>query len=219
MAKTVAILGTGAVGVTLAGGFLKHGYKVVMGAREAGKTLKTKDAAVAALPVMTFADAAGAADIAVLAVGGMVARGVVKSAAAGLAGKIVMDATNPISDKPPVNGVLQFFTGPGESLMEMLQADVPAARFVKAFSCVGNAHMVNPEFSIAGTPVRPSMFICGNDDAARAEVAAILDQFGHDVEDLGKAEAARGIEPLCIVWCTPGFLRNQWNHAFKLIRR
>jgi predicted dinucleotide-binding enzyme len=186
-----------------------------MGARESGKALKTKDAAVAALPVMAFADAAAAADLAVLAVGGKVARDVAKSAAAGLAGKIVMDATNPISDAPPVNGVLQFFTGPGESLMEMLQADVPAARFVKAFSCVGNAHMVNPDFG----GQRPTMFICGNDDAARAEVAAILDQFGHDVEDLGKAEAARGIEPLCIVWCTPGFLRNQWNHAFKLIKR
>ena len=121
--------------------------------------------------------------------------------------------------RSPANGVLQFFTGPGESLMEMLQADVPAARFVKAFSCVGNAHMVNPVFTIAGASVRPTMFICGNDDAARAEVAVILDQFGHAVEDLGKAEAARGIEPMCIVWCTPGFLRNQWNHAFKLIKR
>jgi predicted dinucleotide-binding enzyme len=215
MAKTVAILGTGGVGTTLAGGFLKHGYSVVIGAREAGKALKTNDAAVAALPVMTFANAARMADFCVLAVKGTVARGLVQSIAKELAGKIVMDTTNPIADTAPVNGVLSFFTSMNESLMEQLQQDAPAARFVKAFSCVGAGLMVNPDFG----GQRPTMFICGNDEAAKKEVASVLDQFGHEVEDMGKAEGARGIEPLCILWCTPGFLRNQWTHALKLLKK
>jgi hypothetical protein len=99
--------------------------------------------------------------------------------------------------------------------MERLQRDVPGGNFVKAFSCVGNAHMVNPDFG--GT--RPSMFICGNSASAKSEVRGILEQFGHDVEDMGAVEAARAIEPLCILWCIPGIQRNQWTHAFKLLRK
>ena len=54
------------------------------------------------------------------------------------------------------------------------------------------------------------MFICGNDDDAKKTVAGILEQFGWEVADMGKAEAARAIEPLCMLWCIPGFLRNDW---------
>jgi predicted dinucleotide-binding enzyme len=126
-----------------------------------------------------------------------------------------VDVTNPIrDDRPPVHGVLPFFTTLDESLMERLQKRVPEARFVKAFSCVGNAQMVDPR--IPGGP--PTMFICGNDAGAKAEVRAILDRFGWDTEDLGAAEAARAIEPLCILWCIPGFNRNSWGHALKLLR-
>ena len=57
---------------------------------------------------------------------------------------MVIDTTNPIADAPPVDGVLQYFTGPNESLMERLQREFPALRFVKAFNSVGNASMVNP---------------------------------------------------------------------------
>jgi 8-hydroxy-5-deazaflavin:NADPH oxidoreductase len=63
------------------------------------------------------------------------------------------------------------------------------------------------------------MFICGNDEAAKRTVRGILDQFGWETADLGKAEAARAIEPLCMLWCIPGFLRNEWAHAFKLLRQ
>jgi len=129
-------------------------------------------------------------------------------------GKAVLDTTNPIAEAPPVNGVLQFFTGPGDSLLERLQASVPAAHFVKAFSCVGNALMVDPK--LPGGP--PTMFICGNDEAARRQAATLIEQLGWEVEDLGTAEAARAIEPLCMLWCIPGFRQNRWDHAFKLLR-
>ena len=62
------------------------------------------------------------------------------------------------------------------------------------------------------------MFICGNDAAAKQLVTRILDEFGWDAEDMGPIEAARAIEPLCILWCIPGFQCNQWKHAFKLLK-
>jgi len=130
-----------------------------------------------------------------------------------LAGKCVIDTTNPIADAPPVHGVLKYFTSLDDSLMERLQREFPAARFVKAFSCVGNALMVNPK--LAGGP--PTMFICGNDAAAKAEVTEILTQFGWEASDLGRIEAARAIEPLAMLWCIPGFLHNDWRHAYKVL--
>jgi len=84
---------------------------------------------------------------------------------------------------------------------------------VKVFNSVGSPFMVNPQFKSG----KPTMFICGNDDDARKTVTGIVDQFGWETADMGKAEAARAIEPLCMLWCIPGLLRNEWNHAFKLL--
>jgi predicted dinucleotide-binding enzyme len=126
------------------------------------------------IPAGTFAEAARDADIIVLAVHGASAESALHLAeAVNLAGKIIIDTTNPISDKPPVDGVLQCFTGPNSSLMEILQAAFPQARFVKAFNSVGNAKMVNPVYERG----RPSMFYCGNDADAKSTVATILEQF------------------------------------------
>jgi 8-hydroxy-5-deazaflavin:NADPH oxidoreductase len=97
--------------------------------------------------------------------------------------------------------------------MERLQKHVPAARFVKAFNSIGNALMVNPKFD---TP--PTMFICGNDAAAKQETTEILTKFGWETADMGAVEGARPIESLCILWCIPGFLRKEWMHAFKLVK-
>lgn len=213
--RRVAVLGSGPVGQVLADGFLKHGYAVTRGTREPAKLSKWTAGAGPNAAVGTFAEAARAGEIVVLAVKGEVAESALDLAGAeALAGKVVIDTTNPIASQPPVNGVLRFFTSLDDSLMERLQRRVPAARFVKAFSCVGNALMVNPK--LAGGP--PTMFICGNDEAAKGEVRAVLERFGWDIEDLGAVEAARAIEPLCILWCIPGFRRNSWGHALKLLR-
>jgi predicted dinucleotide-binding enzyme len=126
-----------------------------------------------------------------------------------------LDATNPLADEAPENGVLKLFTASNESLMERLQRTAPQARFVKAFSCIGSGLMVDPDVGES----KPSMFICGNDPAARQEVTRIVEQFGFDAEDMGGVEAARAIEPLAMLWCIPGFLRNDWNHAFKMLRK
>ncbi|MBK8339395.1 MAG: NAD(P)-binding domain-containing protein [Flavobacteriales bacterium] len=215
MSKKVGILGTGMVGQVLASGFLKHGHHVMIATREAGKVAdwldKNPDGKVG-----SHNEVAKWADIIVLATKGTAAEAAIRLCdSADLAGKTVIDATNPIADAPPTNGVLHYFTTLEESLMEQLQKANPTAHFVKAFNSVGNAFMVNPDFG----GVKPTMFICGNDANAKKEVTAILDQFGWESEDMGGVEGARAIEPLCILWCIPGFARNQWNHAFKLLKK
>ncbi len=211
----IAVLGSGQVGQVLADGLLKHGHEVMRASREPSKLSGWKAAAGTKAHTGTFAEAAKWGDSVLLAVKGGGAEAAVEQAGpSNLAGKTVMDATNPIADAPPQNGVLRFFTDLNESLMERLQKKVPDARFVKVFSCVGNAFMVNPKFP--GGP--PTMFICGNDKGAKAEVRRILDQFGWDTADMGPVEAARAIEPLCMLWCIPGLTQNSWTHAFKLLR-
>jgi hypothetical protein len=144
---------------------------------------------------------------------GSAAEKVVSALSGKLAGKTVMDATNPIAEKPPVNGVLQFFTSLDDSLMERLQKLAPSASFVKAFNSIGNVFMVDPQFE-----AKPTMFICGNNEASKKEVAALLTRIGWDVEDMGNAEAARAIEPLCMLWCIPGIRENRWGHALRLMK-
>ncbi len=213
--RNIGILGSGTVSDTLASGFLKHGYKVMRGTREPGKLAYWANRAGKNASAGTFEQTAKWGELVVVAVKGSAAVSVVKRCAAALAGKMVIDATNPIADKPPVKGVLQFFTKLDDSLLERLQAASPKSRLVKAFSCVGHALMVNPDFG----GVKPTMFICGNDAGAKRQVTKILAQFGWDAEDMGTAEAARAIEPLCMLWCIPGFVRNSWSHAFKLLKK
>jgi len=210
----VGILGSGDVARSLAGGFLEHDHEVMLGTRDSAK-LADWAKKNARGRVGSFAEAAKFGELVVVAVKGTVALEALRAAtAANLAGKAVIDATNPIAEAPPVNGVLKYFTNLDESSMERLQREFPQARFVKAFNSVGAAGMVDPKFK--GGP--PTMFICGNDDAAKKTVTRILDQFGWETADMGKAEAARAIEPLCMLWCIPGFLRQDWVHAFKLLR-
>jgi 8-hydroxy-5-deazaflavin:NADPH oxidoreductase len=211
----IGIIGSGVVATTLGGGFLKHGHDVALGTREPAK-LAAWRADNPGAKVASFAEAAVFAEIVVLAVGGAVAlEALALAGAANLSGKTVIDACNPIGGGPPVNGVLTFFTSLTDSLMERLQRAYPDAHFVKAFNSVGSAQMVNPQFSGG----KPTMFICGNDAAAKKTVETLLDQFGWETADMGALEAARAIEPLCMLWCIPGIARNDWSpHAFKLLR-
>jgi predicted dinucleotide-binding enzyme len=211
----IGILGSGAVAQALGVGFLKHGHEVVLGTRSITK-LSEWIAQNPAGRAGSCADAAAFAETAVLAVKGTAALDTLRDGAGlNLAGKTVIDATNPIADLPPENGVLRFFTNLDESLMEKLQREFPDVHFVKGFNSVGHACMVNPSFN-KGT--KPTMFICGNDSGAKKIVSGICAQFGWEAEDMGKAEAARAIEPLCMLWCIPGLLRNDWWHGFKLLR-
>lgn len=211
----VAVIGSGIVGQTLADGFLKYGHQVMRASRDPAKLADWKSVAGDDARTGTLAEAAAWGDVVVLAVKGTGAESALSMCGAdALAGKVVIDATNPISDAPPENGVLRYFTDLNESLMERLQAMAPDAKFVKAFSCVGNAYMIDPD--LAGQT--PTMFICGNDDGAKHEVTAILTQFGWETEDMGGAESARAIEPLAMLWCIPGLRSGSWSHALKLLK-
>jgi 8-hydroxy-5-deazaflavin:NADPH oxidoreductase len=212
----VGILGSGDVAKALAAGFVKHGHQVTLGTRDPGK-LKGFLAQHPGAQAASFADAAKFGELVVLAVKGNAALDALKAAgAANLSGKPVIDATNPIAEAPPTNGVLKFFTNLDQSLMEQLQKAFPDAHFVKAYNSVGNARMINPDFPGGATP---TMFICGNDDKAKAVVRGINEQFGWETADMGTAEAARAIEPLCMLWCIQGFTKNEWTHAFKLLHK
>jgi 8-hydroxy-5-deazaflavin:NADPH oxidoreductase len=211
----VGVLGSGDVGQTLAAGFLKHGHEAMIGTREPSKLADWGKANPKAR-VGSPGEAAAFGEVIVLAVkGGAAAEALRGAGKANLAGKTIIDACNPIADAPPVHGVLQFFTGPNESLLEQLQKEFPAAHLVKAFNSVGAPGMVNPQY--AG--IKPTMFICGNNEDAKKKVSAILDQFGWEIADMGAVEAARAIEPLCMLWCIPGFTKNEWTHAFKLLHK
>jgi predicted dinucleotide-binding enzyme len=150
-----------------------------------------------------------------LAVKGIGAEDAVKKAGIDLLkNKIILDATNPIAEGPPTNGVIPSFTASNESLMERLQKLAPEARFVKCFSSVGSTLMVDPDFG----GIKPTMFIAGNDDQAKKVTTDILTEIGWEAEDMGKAEGARAIEPMAILWCIPGMNGRGWRHAFKLLR-
>jgi len=211
----IGVLGSGVVGQTLGSGFASQGHPVMMGTRETDadsvrKWLSNTPKASAG----SFAEAARFGDIVVVSVLGKVVADVIRLAGPdSFKDKTVIDTTNPIADGPPVNGVLTYFTGPNESLGEKLQALLPAAHVVKAFNSVGSVRMVNPKFE-QGTP---TMFLCGDNDAAKQQTTEIIRQFGWEPFDCGGIIASRALEPLCMLWCIPGFQHNQWTHAFKVL--
>ncbi len=213
--KKIGIIGSGAVAKALGNGFIKHGYEVRLGTRDKTKLADWLAQAGDKASVGTFSEAAFFGDIVVLAVKGHAVKDALALAEQKhLDGKTIIDTCNPIAG-PPVNGVLPYFTAANTSLMEELQKLYPDAHFVKCFNSVGSPVMVNPEY-LSG---KPSMFICGNSEGAKAEVTEILGYFGYEPEDMGTAEAARAIEALCMLWCIPGFRENSWTHALKLLRK
>jgi 8-hydroxy-5-deazaflavin:NADPH oxidoreductase len=213
----VGVLGSGTVGQTLGAGFASQGHQVMMGTRDPKAdtvrnwVVKTKGASAG-----SFAEAARFGDFVVLTVLGRAVEEAIKLAGAdSFKGKTVIDTTNPIADAPPEKGVLKFTTGPNESLGEKIQALLPGANVVKAYNSVGSARMVSPKFEQG----MPTMFLCGDSATAKTQVAEIIRQFGWEPFDCGGIIAARALEPLCMLWCIPGFLNNQWTHAFRVLTR
>jgi predicted dinucleotide-binding enzyme len=211
--RRFGVLGSGEVGQALARGIAADGHEVRIGSRTPGKLSQFSKSS--RIPAGSFAEVAAWGEALVLAVAGSAAADAIELAGVeNLARKLVIDTTNPISGEPPEDGVLRYFTGPNESLMERLQSAYPAARVVKAFNSVGSDLMVHPILS--GGP--PTMFYCGNDAAAKAIVAQLLERLGWEAADMGSAVAARALEPLAQLWCIPGFREDQWTHAFRLLR-
>jgi predicted dinucleotide-binding enzyme len=199
----IGILGSGVVGRALATGYLRHGHEVRVGTRQS----ELDD-----LPVGPAAQVAADSDLVVLAVQGAVAVELVSGLAAELDGKVLVDATNPLDMSA---GGPQLYVGTTDSLGEQVQRAVPGARVVKAYNTVGNALMVDPD--LPGGP--PTMFIAGDDPAAKETVGDLLRETGWDVADLGGIEASRYLEPMCMAWVAYGARNGTWTHAFRLLRQ
>lgn len=212
----IAMLGTGDVGRTLGSGLVARGHDVMMGTRDPGaeKVQAWVREAGKGASAGTFADAARHGELAVLATLWSGTQSALALAGAeNLAGKVVVDATNPLvfaANQPPALAL-----GHTDSGGEQVQRWLPGARVVKAFNTVGHAQMVNPDFP--GGP--PDMFLCGDDPEARRTVAALCQELGWPTIDAGGIQAARLLEPLCILWVTYGMSSGGWNHAFKLLRK
>lgn len=207
----LAVLGTGDVAKHIARGLVARGHAVMMAGRDAAdaRTRLADFIAETGVRVGSYAEAATFGAAAFLAVKGSAAQAVLDAAASRLADKIVIDLTNPIEDAPPEHGVLRFFTARNESLGEQLQTAFPSLRIIKAFNTVGSHLFVRP--AKAG-----SMFMASNHDAAKQEVAVLIGDWGWTPYDVGRIEGARVTEPLCQLWCLPGFLRNDWVHAISM---
>jgi predicted dinucleotide-binding enzyme len=198
----IGILGSGVVGRALAAGYARHGHGVRIG---------TRQAEVEGVPSASPGEVVRGADLVVLAVNGHVAVDLVRSVAAELEGKVLVDATNPLE---PSDRGMGLFVGTTDSLGEQIQRAVPAARVVKAYNSVGNALMVDPELSDGP----PTMFIAGDDAEAKATVTRLLGETGWDVADLGGIEASRWLEAMCMAWVAFGARSGSWTHAFRLLR-
>ncbi len=213
----VGILGSGIVGQVLGKGFASLGHDVKMGSREPGSdAIKQWIAGVGGRAAAgTVAEAAAFGEVAVLATRWDGTENAIRLAGPqNLAGKVVIDVTNPLAFAP--NAPPRLALGHTTSAGEQVQRWLPEARVVKAFNSVGNPHMFRPQFP--GGP--PDLFICGNDAAAKQTVTEISKAFGWpSVIDIGGIDGARLLEPLAMLWIVYGIRSNSWNHAFKLLRK
>lgn len=213
--KKIGIIGSGSVAQNLGNGFVQLGFEVMLGTRNPDKLADYQNNN-RTVKIGNFSEAAKFGEILVLAVKGEFAQVVLENIPKEwIDNKIIIDTTNPIDNKEPINNVLHYFTTQNKSLLEVLQEKFTKANFVKAFNSIGASLMYQPNFS-----VKPTMFICGDSESAKKEVARLIEKFGFDIEDLGKKESGRPIESLCILWCIEGFKTNIWDkHALKLIRK
>lgn len=209
----VAVLGSGSVAIALAKGFVSRGHTVVFGTRDVnGVTALAAVAAVSGTTAAHYAQAAGSAEMAVLATSWSGTQNALQLAgAANLLGKLVIDVTNPLdfsSGKP----TLAF--GFPHSAGQQIQQWLPGAHVVKAFNIISATRMIDPMFEDG----YPDMFIAGNDTAAKAKTADIVKSFGwRSAIDMGDISKAYLLEALAMVWIDYGASRNHWTHGFSLL--
>jgi predicted dinucleotide-binding enzyme len=209
----VGIIGSGVVGRTLGAGFASRRHSVTLGTRSPEREELRDWARDTGGRLGSFADAAGATDLVVLATAWTGTMSALELAGPErMAGKVVLDATNPLDFSA---GVPPRLAVSGEdSAGEQIQRLLPGARVVKCFNIAGNTQMVEP--SLPGGP--PTMFIAGNEDSAKATATEILDSFGWETADLGGIEASRWLEAMAMAWIVYGFRAGTWGHAFKLLK-
>ena len=223
----IAVLGTGMVGQALAGRLHDLGHSVTVGTRDPQATLArtepdgmgnpafaTWHAARPGVSLATFADAAAGAELVVLATNGNASLEVLGLAGAeNLAGKPLLDISNPLDFSqgfPPT-----LFVKDTDSLGEQIQRAFPDALVVKSLNTLTAALMVDPRSLGESSTV----FVSGDDAAAKATVVGLLASFGHDdVIDLGDLSTARGTEMLLPVWLRLMGTLGTGTFNFKIVR-
>jgi predicted dinucleotide-binding enzyme len=179
----IGVLGTGMVGRAISGKLAEHGHDVRVGSRTAG------DGKV------TFADAAAHGDVVFNCTNGAASLDAL-GAAGDLAGKVVIDVANPLDFS---GGGPALFTDTTDSLGERIQAAFPDARVVKTLNTI-NCNLMIDAASVPGDHV---VFVCGNDDGAKAQTRELLGEFGWPPErmiDLGDITGARAVEHYLLLW-------------------
>ena len=214
----IGIIGSGDVGRRLADGFIELGHQVKIGSRDPNQSKITewidkhdKEKASAG----TFAETASFGELVVLAtLWEGPADAIQLSNSKNLVKKIVIDVTNPLDftkGMPP-----RLALGHTDSAGETVQRMLSDSKVVKAFNIVGNPHMIHPDFPGG----KPTMFICGNDEAAKKIITDdILSKFGWETIDIGGIEGSRVLEPIALLWILHYFRTGNGNHAFKLLKK
>ncbi|HET7194326.1 MAG TPA: NAD(P)-binding domain-containing protein [Nocardioides sp.] len=223
----IAVLGTGMVGQAIAARLHELGHAVVVGTRDPEATLARTEPDQMGNPpfsawrdghpgveLSTFADAAAGAELVVNASSGAATLDVLGLAGAdNLAGKVVVDVANPLDFSagfPPTLSVKDT-----DSLGEQVQRAFPRAKVVKALNTLNASLMVEPRSLGESSTV----FVSGEDAAAKATVVELLESFGHDdVIDLGGIESARGTEMLLPVWLRLMGTLGTPHFNFKVVR-
>jgi predicted dinucleotide-binding enzyme len=210
-AETIAVIGTGSVGGALGPEFAAQGHTIVYGSRDPSRSdvaeLVTRT--VGGASATTQAEAVKDADIVVLAVPGLLVEEITKSLG-DLSGKIIIDPTNPL--KRSETG-LEF--GVDTSNGQIIQAAAPDAYVVKAFNTLNWKTMVDPEES--GGPV--SIPLVGDNAAAKATVAALVEGMGLEAIDLGGIENAHWVEGMLILWINNryGSTRDSFDYHLRKV--
>ena len=212
----IGVLGSGDVGRVLGGGLAALGHDVKLGSRDpkSEKVTAWVEKTGARASAGTFAETAAFGEVLILATLWSGTESALSLAGAdNLAGKPLIDATNPLvfSGKGPPTLEL----GHTDSGGEQVQRWAPKANVVKCFNIVGNPHMVNPTFPKGA----PDMFICGDDETAKRTVSALCAELGWPTIDMGSIEASRLIEPLALMWIQLYFRTGNGGHAFSLLRK
>jgi predicted dinucleotide-binding enzyme len=211
----VGIVGSGPVAQALGRGFAALGHEAKLGSRSPEKLAEYVTELGDPASAGTFAEAAEHGEVVVLATLWSGTEQALQQAGApqSVAGKVVIDVTNPLvfrEDGPP-----RLALGHTDSGGEQVQRWLPDSQVVKAFNIVGNPFFFRPDF--ADGP--PTMYVCGDDEPARATVAGICEDFGWPVIDIGPMDGARELEALCILWVKSGIVTGSWDNAFKLLRK
>ena len=212
----IGIVGSGDVARSLGEGLAMAGHEVMLGTRDTKKKelspwRKKKDTKK---QLGSTTEAAQFGDFAILATAWHATEDVLAQVRPELAGKVVIDVTNPLifkDDEAP-----ELSVGHNMSGGEIVQASLPDSHVVKTLNIINFEHMVKPQYKTG----IPTMFMCGNNGSAKMHTADILNELGwQDVVDLGEIEKARILEPLCLLWIEYGAARGTWDHAIAVLEK